>query len=256
MARDQGHPFQPYAPSPWGISRPGVSSCVSTRVKNGNLVWCDKDGNEWSDDKEMDKARRSGKGYVKISDSYTPADTIGLPTPFDLTGDPDWDVGGELYQMYDLELECGDAGDNGDMEGDKDSGGSLNTSDDSYNVDNIKDNGDSGKGFKVLSKRSHKEIKKMIRESAKKKKQEQKPYDPNDAETQKLYEEFGDILRVKKDLKNPGNEPGRPETPCFEVNNFTQDIDEYFEQDEDGEVDIPVDTHAAFSERMLAFAPC
>ncbi len=63
----------------------GESSWVSTRVKNENLVWCDKDGNEWSDDKEMNKARRSGKGYVKISDSYTSVDTIGLPAPFVLT---------------------------------------------------------------------------------------------------------------------------------------------------------------------------
>ena len=148
----------------------------------------------------MNKARRSGKGYVKIGDSYTSVDTIGLPTPFVLTGDPKWDVDGEHYQMYDLELECDDAGDNGDMDGDKDSVGSLNTSDDSYSVDNIKNNDDSGKGVKLLSKRSHKETITMIRESAKKKKQ--KPCDPNDPETQKLYEEFGDILRVDNQIPN------------------------------------------------------
>ena len=121
------------------------------------------------------------------------------------------------------------------MNGDKDPDGSLNTSDDSYDADNIGDNGGSGKGVKVLDTISHKEIKKMIRDSAKK--QEQEPRDP--VETDKLYEEFGDILRVDKG-----------------VNKFTQDLDEYFEQDDAGEVDIPIDTHATFSECMLAFVPC
>jgi hypothetical protein len=29
----------------------------------------------------------------------------GLPTPFDLTGDPRWNEGGDLLKLYDLELE-------------------------------------------------------------------------------------------------------------------------------------------------------
>ncbi|MEE8430338.1 MAG: hypothetical protein V3S16_03740, partial [Candidatus Desulfatibia sp.] len=155
-------------------------------LKTETLCWCDKKGLEFSDDQALEKAKRSGKAYVRVSRPNS------LPTPYQLTKDPKWDVGGEYYQMYDLELECDD-------DGDKDPDGSLNTSDDSYSVDNIGDNGDSDKGVNLLAKRSHKEIKKMIRESAKK--QEQEPYDPNDAETQKLFEEFGDILRVKKGLK-------------------------------------------------------
>jgi hypothetical protein len=29
----------------------------------------------------------------------------GLPTPYDLTGDPKWDEDGDLLKLYDLELE-------------------------------------------------------------------------------------------------------------------------------------------------------
>jgi len=58
--------------------------------KNGNLVWCNEDGNEWSDDKEMKKARRSGIAYVRVSRLNN------LPTPYQLTGDPQWDVDGEF----------------------------------------------------------------------------------------------------------------------------------------------------------------
>lgn len=153
--------------------------------------------------------------------------------------------------MYDLELECDDAGDSEDMDGDKDSGDSLNTSDDSYSVDNIKDNDNSGGGVKALSKRSHKETIKMMRESAKK----QEPCDPNDPETEKLFDEIGDILCANKDIKNSNDEPGRSETPCFDVNMFTQDLDEYFEKDEGGELDIPIDKHATLSESMLTSEP-
>jgi len=79
-------------------------------------------------------------------------------------------------------------------------GYTYNTSNNSYGVDSIGDNSNSEKSVKVLSKRLHKETIKMMRESAKK--QEQAPCDPNDPETQKLYEEFGDILCVNKDSKN------------------------------------------------------
>lgn len=77
----------------WGIKRQSVSTWIAPRVKEGVLVWCDEDGNEFTDEKEMRKVQRSGKGYVKVSDSYNVADTIGLPTPNDLTGESDWGEG-------------------------------------------------------------------------------------------------------------------------------------------------------------------
>ncbi len=89
----------------WGIKRQSVSTWIAPRVKEGILVWCGEDGNEFEDEKEMRKAQRSGKGYVKVSDSYNAADTIGLPTPYDLTEDPDWDEDGPLLKKYDLKLD-------------------------------------------------------------------------------------------------------------------------------------------------------
>ncbi len=89
----------------WGIKRQSVSNWIAPRVKEGVIVWCEEVGNEFTDEKEMRKAQRSGKGYVKVSDSYNAADTIGLPTPYDLTEDPDWDEDGPLLKKYDLKLD-------------------------------------------------------------------------------------------------------------------------------------------------------
>ncbi len=35
----------------WGIKRQSVSTWIAPRVKEGVLVWCDEDGNEFTDDK-------------------------------------------------------------------------------------------------------------------------------------------------------------------------------------------------------------
>ncbi len=89
----------------WGIKRQSVSTWIAPRVKEDIIVWCGEDGNEFTDEKEMRKAQRSGKGYVKVSNSYSAADTIDLPTPYDLTEDPDWDEDGRLLKKYDLKLD-------------------------------------------------------------------------------------------------------------------------------------------------------
>ena len=53
----------------------------------------------------LKKAKHSGRAYLKINDSYNVDDVTGLPTPFELTGDPRWNEGGELYRQYDLALD-------------------------------------------------------------------------------------------------------------------------------------------------------
>jgi len=58
-----------------------------------------------SDDKALETAKRKGIAYLKISDTYQNENVRGLPTPFDLTGDPRWNEGGDLMKLYDLELE-------------------------------------------------------------------------------------------------------------------------------------------------------
>ncbi len=69
------------------------------------MAWCDDDGAEFADEAALKKAKHSGRAYLKINDSYNADDVTGLPTPFELTGDPRWNEGGELYRLYDLALD-------------------------------------------------------------------------------------------------------------------------------------------------------
>jgi hypothetical protein len=41
-----------------------------------------------------------------VSEFYEPSNAIGLPTPYDLTGDAAWDEGADLWTKYDLALEA------------------------------------------------------------------------------------------------------------------------------------------------------
>ena len=48
---------------------------------------------------DLEKAKRSGRAYLTVSGGKR------LPTVFELTGDPGWDRGGDLYAAYDLHLD-------------------------------------------------------------------------------------------------------------------------------------------------------
>jgi hypothetical protein len=72
---------------------------------DGILSWCNEEGEDFEDNAALKKAKHSGKAYLKINDSFHINDVTGLPTPFELTGDPRWDEGGELYRLYDLGLD-------------------------------------------------------------------------------------------------------------------------------------------------------
>jgi hypothetical protein len=52
--------------------------------------------------RDLEKAKRSGNAYVRLANS------IGLPSPFELTGDPSWAEGGSLFTVYDLHLDDDD----------------------------------------------------------------------------------------------------------------------------------------------------
>jgi DNA primase len=80
------------------VSVPTLTEWVAQRTQKGLLVWCDERGNPFSDDASTNKAKHSGKAFIRL------AYPCGLPTPYQLTGDPRWDEGGELYRMYDLGL--------------------------------------------------------------------------------------------------------------------------------------------------------
>ncbi|MGO9138150.1 MAG: CHC2 zinc finger domain-containing protein [Syntrophales bacterium] len=88
----------------FGVSATAISQWTSKRVKDGIISWCDENGYPFIDDKDLKKAKHSGKAYLKIADNYDPSKVTGLPSPSDLASDPDWDKDGKLLRMYDLEL--------------------------------------------------------------------------------------------------------------------------------------------------------
>ena len=60
--------------------------------------------NAFPDVKSLEKAKRSGKAYIKVGQFNR------LPTPFELTNDNRWDIEGEFYKQFDLELGDESAG--------------------------------------------------------------------------------------------------------------------------------------------------
>jgi len=62
-------------------------------------MWVHQKGCAFPDVKSLEKAKRSGKAYIKVANFNC------LPTADQLTGDEWWNKDGDLYQKYDLELE-------------------------------------------------------------------------------------------------------------------------------------------------------
>jgi hypothetical protein len=112
-----------------GVSGAAISQWMKTWIEKGVITWCDEESEEFPDVKLLEKAKRSGKAFIKVADHNR------LPTTFELTGNPDWDNEGELYQQYDLGIESIDT-DILDLNEGEQSSFSLNTSADSYDVEN------------------------------------------------------------------------------------------------------------------------
>ena len=130
-------------------------------MKEGILTWCDENGDPLVDEKILKRAKRTGNAYLKIVDNYNPSAITGLPTPYELTGDPEWNVGGKMLKLYDLELDKRSGKVFGGVNGVFNT--PLNTSDDSEPVDCIPEFADEDAGVKVLSENSEeKEIKKEV----------------------------------------------------------------------------------------------
>jgi DNA primase len=88
-----------------GLSGTTISDWSKKKIQEGTLVWCDEYGQPFWDEKDLKKAKHTGKAYLKVSDAYTRPNVAGLPTPFELTKDNRWNEGGELLLEYDLDLE-------------------------------------------------------------------------------------------------------------------------------------------------------
>ncbi|MFO7644137.1 MAG: winged helix-turn-helix domain-containing protein, partial [Desulfosarcina sp.] len=86
-----------------GVSTATISQWLKPMIEKGVLDWCDEKGHGFMGVADLEKAKRSGRAYLKVSGGKR------LPTVFELTGDPRWDKGEELYSAYDLHLD-GDSG--------------------------------------------------------------------------------------------------------------------------------------------------
>ena len=89
----------------WGITKAAVSSWIKRRIREGILVFCNDIEEEFSDERDLKKAQSSGKAYVMVSENYSNVDSIGLPTPFELTDDPAWAEEGSMTEKYNLGLD-------------------------------------------------------------------------------------------------------------------------------------------------------
>ena len=134
---------------------------------------------DFVDDLPLGKAKRSGRSYLCVAGGNS------LSSPFQLTGDPRWDTGGDLYAAYNLEL--------GDGCGDNDQAFAVTQNIISVPVEKC----DSGEGnesdeiaVKAFRGKSHDEVLKIVEDFRK----EQKASDRNDPEFINLSSKFNEIL--------------------------------------------------------------
>lgn len=129
-----------------GVSTAAISQWSKSLIEKGVLGWCDENGAEFGDDLALEKAKRSGKAYMRVVGGNR------LPSPFQLTGDPRWDEGGDLWTAYDLGMDQGGIDDQELVLTGQAFNGSVEDSD----IDS------DGAGVKVLSEKTNDEIKKIM----------------------------------------------------------------------------------------------
>jgi len=166
-----------------GVSVAAISQWMKPMVEKEVLIWCGEAGDEFSDIASLEKAKRSGKALIKV------AGFSCLPTPFELTGNPSWDIEGELYRRYDFGFESSTTNVL-DLDEGEQSSFSLNTSDDSYDLEKKEKSEESTEGVKALRSIPHKDIMKKVAEL----KENQEEYDPKDPELIKFQNDLVDIL--------------------------------------------------------------
>ena len=161
-----------------GVTTATISQWLKPLIEKGVLSWCDEKGHGFSDVSDLEKAKRSGRAYLRVSGGKR------LPTVFELTRDTRWDKEGELYSAYDLHLDD-EAGDQAFYQSEETVSGQDVIIDDEHTVENDKP------AVKVLSGKSHDEVLKMVDDFRKK----QPEIDPENAvNINNLSKEFSEIL--------------------------------------------------------------
>jgi hypothetical protein len=83
----------------FNVATAAISQWSKPLIEKGVLNWCDEKGLGFLGVADLEKAKRSGKAFVRV------AERPCLPSPYQLTGDSMWDVSGEYWKFYDLEFE-------------------------------------------------------------------------------------------------------------------------------------------------------
>jgi len=65
----------------YSVSTAAISQLLKPLIEKGLLSWCDEKGYEFRGGADLEKAKRSGKAYLKVAGGRI------LPTVFELTGD-------------------------------------------------------------------------------------------------------------------------------------------------------------------------
>ena len=161
-----------------GVSTAAISQWSKPLLDKGVLGWCDENDAVFGDDLALEKAKRSGKAYLVVVGGNS------LPSPFQLTGDPAWDRGGDLWTAYDLGVDQGGVDDQKLLETRDEISESVEDSD--------IDSDGTGEGVKALSGKTNDEIKKIMESF-----REKQVVDEQDQEAGKqLYLDFSNVLSM------------------------------------------------------------
>jgi hypothetical protein len=123
-----------------GVSTAAISQWLKPMIEKGVLSWCDENGMGFSDVAEVERAKRIGQAFIRV------AERPCLLSPYQLTGDSRWDVGGEYWELYDLGFEESDQDDK--------NAGVYVQNDSAAHVEKLSETSASGGGVKVLSEKT------------------------------------------------------------------------------------------------------
>ena len=169
-----------------GVSTAAISQWSKGMIEKCVLTWCDESGSVFDDDLALEKAKRAGKAFLCV------AGRNSLPSPFQLTGDPRWDKGGDMWLAYDLALDESTGDCDQAIEETENVISDAVENCDASNVGDASENETTA--VKALSGKTNDEIKKML-ESLR---DNQSTGDAEDVIGDQLFQEFNDILSTER----------------------------------------------------------
>jgi len=88
----------------WGLSKKTVSNLLKRACQDGLVFWCDDKGIAFKTPTAANAAKHAGKAFVKTTGKTNSAIGRLLPSPYDLTGRPEWRKGGRELERFNLQL--------------------------------------------------------------------------------------------------------------------------------------------------------